>query len=229
MRQCPRCSCLHPTDRESELDMRNVPATTPRTTDGAAVLICDERPAARRELAKQLTSGAARCGITTTGSGPGIIHELAAAPACVVMIAVHDGGVGTAALNLLLDRYPGSRAIVYGGWQDCDPLAAAMARGASGLMIWDIGLRPPHRLAGARGNQHRPVDKTKPGWPDPPLTKREMQILQGMSKGQPNNAIGRELFISEDTVKTHARRLFNKIGAVDRAHAVALGLRTGLL
>ena len=63
----------------------------------------------------------------------------------------------------------------------------------------------------------------------PPLTEREMQILHGMSNGLANGAIGRELFISEDTVKTHARRLFNKIGAVDRAHAVAIGLRTGLL
>ena len=55
-----------------------------------------------------------------------------------------------------------------------------------------------------------------------------MQILHGRSNGQANSAIGRELFISEDTVETHARRLFNKIGAVDRADAVAVGLRTGL-
>ena len=39
----------------------------------------------------------------------------------------------------------------------------------------------------------------------------------------------RELFLSEDTVKTHARRLFKKLGASDRAHAVALGFRWGLV
>ena len=41
--------------------------------------------------------------------------------------------------------------------------------------------------------------------------------------------IGRELFVSEDTVKTHARRLFRKLGARDRAHAVAAGFRAGLV
>ena len=54
-----------------------------------------------------------------------------------------------------------------------------------------------------------------------PLTEREMQVLRGMSQGQSNGEIGRELFLSEDTVKTHARRLFRKLGARDRAQAVA--------
>ena len=45
-----------------------------------------------------------------------------------------------------------------------------------------------------------------------------------MSLGRSSIAIGRELYLSEDTIKTHARRLFDKIGARDRAHAVALGL-----
>ena len=41
--------------------------------------------------------------------------------------------------------------------------------------------------------------------------------------------IGRDLFVSEDTVKTHARRLFRKLGARDRAHAVASAFRAGLV
>lgn len=63
----------------------------------------------------------------------------------------------------------------------------------------------------------------------PTLTAREIQVLEGMSHGRSNAEIGRELFLSEDTVKTHARRLFKKLGASDRAHAVALGFRWGLV
>jgi DNA-binding NarL/FixJ family response regulator len=74
------------------------------------------------------------------------------------------------------------------------------------------GRRPPR---GARGAQ--------------PLTARELQVLVAMSRGRSNAEIGRELYLSEDTVKTHARRVFRKLGAVDRAHAVALGFRAGLL
>ena len=61
------------------------------------------------------------------------------------------------------------------------------------------------------------------------LTERELQVLRGMSQGRSNAAIGRELYLSEDTIKTHARRLFRKLGVNDRAQAVALGFRRGLV
>jgi DNA-binding NarL/FixJ family response regulator len=63
----------------------------------------------------------------------------------------------------------------------------------------------------------------------PPLTEREMQVLTGMSRGRSNAEIGKELYLSEDTVKTHARRLFRKLAAADRAQAVAVGFRWGLI
>ncbi|WP_443623125.1 response regulator transcription factor [Cellulomonas fengjieae] len=65
--------------------------------------------------------------------------------------------------------------------------------------------------------------------PGVPLTKREIEVLTGMSHGRSNAQIGAELYLSEDTVKTHARRLFRKLGASDRAQAVAIGLRRGLI
>ena len=65
--------------------------------------------------------------------------------------------------------------------------------------------------------------------PVPELTERELQVLQGMTEGKSNGEIGRSLYLSEDTVKTHARRLFRKLGVGDRAQAVALGFRHGLV
>jgi DNA-binding NarL/FixJ family response regulator len=61
------------------------------------------------------------------------------------------------------------------------------------------------------------------------LSMREMQVLTGMSQGKSNAQIGRELYLSEDTIKTHARRLFRKLGAKDRAEAVATGFRRGMI
>src|SRR4051794_30001528 len=61
------------------------------------------------------------------------------------------------------------------------------------------------------------------------LSMREMQVLTGMSQGKSNAQIGRELYLSEDTIKTHARRLFRKLGAKDRAEAVATGFRRGMM
>ena len=61
------------------------------------------------------------------------------------------------------------------------------------------------------------------------LTSREFETLRGMARGQTNKAIAEELYLSEDTVKTHARRLFRKLGARDRGHAVAIGYQRGIL
>ncbi|MGW3887077.1 response regulator transcription factor [Micromonospora chokoriensis] len=75
----------------------------------------------------------------------------------------------------------------------------------------------------------RPAPNARPSRASIGLTERELQVLLGMAEGKSNAEIGRELFVSEDTVKTHARRLFRKLGARDRAHAVAAGFRAGLV
>lgn len=61
------------------------------------------------------------------------------------------------------------------------------------------------------------------------LTERETQVLRGIARGMSNGEIGAQLDLSVDTVKTHARRLYTKLGATDRSHAVACGFRLGLL
>ncbi|MFJ8818188.1 helix-turn-helix transcriptional regulator [Amycolatopsis thermoflava] len=61
------------------------------------------------------------------------------------------------------------------------------------------------------------------------LSRREEQVLRGMAVGFTNAEIGRELHLSEDTIKTHARRLFTKLGARDRANAVFLASQRGML
>ena len=61
------------------------------------------------------------------------------------------------------------------------------------------------------------------------ISRRELQVLGGISQGLSNADIGRELYLSDNTVKCHARRLFGKLGVHERAHAVALAYRSGLL
>src|SRR3712207_9181591 len=60
--------------------------------------------------------------------------------------------------------------------------------------------------------------------PEVPLTRRESDVLDELLQGQSNRAIGKALFISEDTVKSHVKAILRKLGARDRAHAVSLVL-----
>lgn len=60
-----------------------------------------------------------------------------------------------------------------------------------------------------------------------PLTGREKQVIVRVARGMSNAKAGVDLGLSEDTIKTHLRRIYKKTGTHDRAHAVALLLIRG--
>jgi DNA-binding NarL/FixJ family response regulator len=64
---------------------------------------------------------------------------------------------------------------------------------------------------------------------DDPLTEREIGILLLVAEGKANKVIAWNLSISEDTVKTHMRSIFAKLGVDDRTHAVTEALRRGIM
>ena len=61
------------------------------------------------------------------------------------------------------------------------------------------------------------------------ITRREMEILALVARGMSNREIAGRLFVSENTVKTHCSRAFDKLGARRRTQAVQLGKEFGLL
>src|SRR5277367_3639569 len=61
------------------------------------------------------------------------------------------------------------------------------------------------------------------------ITPRELEILELIAKGLSNREIAEKLFVSENTVKTHSSRVFDKLGAKRRTQAVQLGKEFGLL
>lgn len=63
----------------------------------------------------------------------------------------------------------------------------------------------------------------------PDLTAREIEVLRWIIKGHSNFQIGRELNVTEDTVKFHAKNIFGKLGVNSRSKAVALSLKSGLM
>jgi two-component system nitrate/nitrite response regulator NarL len=61
------------------------------------------------------------------------------------------------------------------------------------------------------------------------LSDRELEVLKMTADGRSAPEIGRELYLSAATVKTHLQRIYEKLGVTDRASAVAEGMRRGLL
>lgn len=136
------------------------------------------------------------------------------------------GGVLITILKLIEYRFLiyGHSLAIYGGL-----IAATFAL----LGIW-IGLK----VAGPRAQQKRePVavpatelsTRESAKRDDLSVTRREMEVLELISKGLSNREIADALHVSENTIKTHSSRLFEKLGAKRRTQAVQLGKQFGLL
>ncbi|MDT7637551.1 MAG: hypothetical protein QOC83_1839 [Pseudonocardiales bacterium] len=168
--------------------------------------------------------------IDAVGHGNELLARYSRQPVDIVLVGTQRAvPTGVDAVRRLLAAYPTANVIVFGAPDDAGSITAAIAGGARGYLRWDA-TRPDLLAALTHTLTSNAVQSavTRTG-PVTALTERELQVMLGMSQGKSNGQIARELFLSEDTIKTHARRLFRKLGVKDRAEAVAHGFRQGLV
>lgn len=110
--------------------------------------------------------------------------------------------------------------------------SALIAATFAGLGVW-LGVRMRHPtpvasdgVAPQAGLPFAPDEKQREVLG---ITRRELEILELVAQGMSNREIAGKLFVSENTVKTHCSRAFDKLGARRRTEAVQLGKRMGLL
>lgn len=199
------------------------------------VLVCDDslltRDALRRALAA--VPGVNRVVLATSGE-EALVRFAGERPDLVLMDVRMPGLGGLEATRRLLAAHPQANILMLTLAEDVDGVARAVASGARGYLVKDVSreelaVTVGYALFGDAARLRARRDDSGDGTGPPPLTERELQVLSGMSRGRSNAEIGKELYLSEDTIKTHARRLFRKLGAADRAQAAALGFRWGLV
>lgn len=109
--------------------------------------------------------------------------------------------------------------------------SALLAALFAGVGIW-LGLKLTRRkevvvVKEVRGPQ--PFSLNEARVKDLGITKRELEILELIASGLSNREIAEKLFVSENTVKTHSSRLFDKLSAKRRTQAVQIGKEMGLI
>lgn len=112
-------------------------------------------------------------------------------------------------------------------------LAELVAAGAAGAVDRDAD-EPALLLAVRAVAEGRVIINAGPGVPGglarpPELTRREAQVLDLLCAGRTNHEIAEALVISDNTVKNHVRRLYEKLQVRSRTEAVVLAARTGLV
>ncbi|MER8047975.1 response regulator transcription factor [Streptomyces sp. NPDC094032] len=168
----------------------------------------------------------------------GVALALRLDPDVVLMDLRMPGGGGVDAIGELTRRGARARILVLTTYDtDTDTLPAIEA-GATGYLLKDA---PREELfaavrAAAEGRTvlspavaSRLVTRVRTPAAPESLSAREREVLELVAKGTSNREIAAELFISEATVKTHLTHIYAKLGAKDRAAAVAVAYQRGIL
>jgi two-component system response regulator DesR len=132
---------------------------------------------------------------------------------------------------------PDTALVFYTGYGDRALVTEALDVGVRGVVLKEAPLADVIRaveLVGRGGTYVDPVlagvlATARFGSEKPALTQRERDVLRLLSEGCSNDGVGKELFISAETVRTHVRKAMDKLGADNRTEAVATALRAELI
>lgn len=142
---------------------------------------------------------------------------------------------GLTCLDQIRKRYPDVKVVILSASGDPDRVQAALARGATAYVLKSVDVRD---LASALRQaiegtvfQALGVQQDSDGELASPagLTKRETAILKAVARGLTNQAIGREFWVSEQTVKFHLRNIFRKLEVGSRTEAARYAFEHGLV
>ena len=144
------------------------------------------------------------------------------------------GTGGIAALKSVREKFPDQKVVMLTMSDAEEDVYQAITLGARGYVIKD---NSPVNIIGAlkkvMAGDLAVSDAVRSAYEsrksERGLTGREKEILVLVSKGCSNAEIGDILHLSPNTVKNHLKNLFESLGAADRAEAVAIGIRRGLI
>lgn len=201
------------------------------------VLVCDDHSLFREGLRLLLEKLDSSMDVTLTGSAEEAVAATRDGMFDLILLDWHmDGLAGARALEALRESAPLTRVVVLSGDRDAELVRTAVDVGAAGFIPKDS---PPAQLmtavktiadggvylpsAGMAKIQTRDVRDAFPT-----LTERQADVLRAALRGNSNKLIARQLGISDGTVKTHLRAIYQELGTRNRTEAVYMAAEQGV-
>ena len=196
------------------------------------VAVVDDHPVVREGLVSILKDEPDFDVVGSAGSAEDLLTLVDRAKPDVVLIDLELPEMnGVQAIERLAQTAPQTRLIVFTAYDTEEKIADALRAGAKGYLLKGasadrIGraIRDVHAGGSALEPRvaSRLVARLRGASPSTTLTSREREVLRLISQGQSNRQIAKRLSITERTVKYHVGSILNKLGADNRAQAVAL-------
>jgi len=200
-------------------------------------VVADDHPAVLEAVAEFLTTG----GIEVVGrarDGEEALERIEHAKPRVALVDVRMPKLGGIELARRASRSaPETAILLYTGYGDRALLTEALDAGVSGFVLKEAPMDDLIRAVRDVASGTTYVDPVLAGTLAassvgarlPQLTQRERDVLRLLADGLSNEEIGKRLFISAETVRTHVRKAMDKLDADTRTQAVARALRDQLI
>lgn len=199
------------------------------------ILLVDDHPMLREGIAAVICGEDDMCVVGEAGDGAAAVdayRELR--PDITLMDLQMPNMDGVEAIGRIRAEAPDARIIVLTTYDGDVKALRALRAGAAGYLLKNTIRRElVETIRAVRGgSRHLPPEVAREialHAVAEALTEREIGILSLVARGNPNKQIAWQLSLSEDTVKTHLRSIFSKLGVSDRTHAVTVAARRGII
>ena len=200
-----------------------------------SVMIVEDHPTFRMGLAALIESQPDMNVTEQFPSGEAVLAAYLPGAASVVLMDLRLPGIGgVETLIGLRARDPEVRVIVLTTYEADEDVFRAMQSGARSYLLKDMSTE---EIAGTirsveRGGTELPpriAERLAARAQREDLTPREREVLQLLVRGRSNKEIGAQLYISDETVKSHLKTLFAKLNVRDRTDAAICAVRQGIV
>lgn len=200
-------------------------------------VIADDHPPVLQFLSRYLSSNGITVTASTTDGDEALRKIELTRPTVAVLDARMPRRSGIDVLKGLAALGLPTRVILYTGHGDDALLSEALDFGVGGMLDKDAPLEDLVRAINVVADGGTYVDPAAAAAlidqrrraRDQVLTQREREVLRLLADGMTNDAMGAELSISPQTVRTHVQKAMEKLGATTRVQAVATALRESLI
>ena len=198
------------------------------------ILTVDDHPLLRRGIAALVNAENDMKLVAEASNGEEAIEKVRVHRPDVTLMDIQLGGVnGIETIGEIRKEFPGARIIVLTTYSGDAQVVRAIKAGAQGYLL----KRQVHRelletIRAVHAGQRRIPPEIAVELVDRPrddLTPREIDVLRLIAGGNSNKDIADELSIGEASVKSYVANILSKLDARDRAHAVTIGLKRGII
>jgi len=199
------------------------------------ILAADDHPLLRKGIAALVNGEPDMKMVAEASNGEEAVEKFRLHRPDVTLMDLQMPGInGIEAISRILSEFPGARVIVFTTYKGDAQVTGALRAGARAYLLKeDVHLQLLEIIRSVHEGRKRIspeiASELAEHAAEDGLSVREIEVLRLIAAGNSNKQIADRLSIGEGTVKTHVTNILSKLTASDRAHAVAIGLKRGII